>query len=316
MTHDVLQSDIDLARRLVDAGRPVNEIVAALAHRGVDSNRATQLVADLQSGKTVEPDKPISINLPSKTTEEISAAGRQHSRERIPTDMPAGKRRSARAVRKANAFPWFSVIALTSAAVCVAAFVLLSRKSHNAGSTARSPSQTIDKSSAPFVGSNQPASGLPLEPKAISVEVGTEGLKLCGAQVSRENFLAGIFKIIGTASRTNQIEKGDQVIYAYDAYGLVIYSPRDSGHHLIVLDFDASDGAAGTKNPFVGPFKIRNQLIRPATDANSLGLIKDLELQAPTSASGIFRARYAGLELVFGYLKSPERLSLVEIDFK
>jgi hypothetical protein len=148
------------------------------------------------------------------------------------------------------------------------------------------------------------------------VEVGPDGLRLCGAQVSRENFLAGIFKILGTASRTNQIEKGDQVIYAYDGYGLLIYSPRDSGHHLMVLDFDASDGTAGTKNPFVGPFKISSHLIRPGMDANSLGLIKELDLQAPTSASGIFRGRYAGLELVFGYLKSPEHLSLVEIDFK
>ena len=48
----------------------------------------------------------------------------------------------------------------------------------------------------------------------------------------------------------------------------------------------------------------------------SLDLIKGLELQAPKSSSGIFRAKYGGFELVFGYLKTPERLSLVEIDFK
>jgi hypothetical protein len=56
--------------------------------------------------------------------------------------------------------------------------------------------------------------------------------------------------------------------------------------------------------------------VRPGTDAASLGSIKDLGLQPPNSASGIFHAQYGTLDLVFGYLKSSERLSLIEIDFK
>src|SRR5690348_4447492 len=70
MTHDVLQSDIDLARKLSDARRPASEIVTALTCRGIDSSRAAQLVSDLQNGRTIEPDKPITINLARKSTAE------------------------------------------------------------------------------------------------------------------------------------------------------------------------------------------------------------------------------------------------------
>jgi hypothetical protein len=62
--------------------------------------------------------------------------------------------------------------------------------------------------------------------------------------------------------------------------------------------------------------KISDQVVSSGTDAASLGLIKGLGLEAPKSASGIFHAQYGSFALVFGYLKSPERLSLVEIDFK
>jgi hypothetical protein len=141
-------------------------------------------------------------------------------------------------------------------------------------------------------------------------------LRLSGNSLTRENFLPAVFKILGMPARTNQVEKADQVIYAYDACGLLVYAPKNAGHYSIVLDFDASDGAAGTKNAFVGTFKINNQVVRPRTDAASLGSIKELGLESPKSASGIYHAQYGTVELVFGYLKSPDRLSLIEIDFK
>jgi hypothetical protein len=307
MTHDILQSDIDLARKLLDSGRPVTEIVAALAHRGIDSSRAAQLVADLQSAKPVVPDKPIEIRLRPKPAE-ITGSDPGRSRR---TELPAQRTDRSQSRRKADGFPWFTIIALTSAALCVAAFVLISRKSHKSDST----DQAGSKSSYAPIGANQSRSRAGLDPKSISIEVAPDGLRLCGNLVSREGFLAGIFEILGPPARTNQVEKGDQIIYAYDACGLLVYSPKDSGHRSLVLDFDASDGPAGTKKAFVGPLKVDNHLVQASTDAASLGLIKGLELQSPKSASGIFRAQYGGLELVFGYLKTPERLSLVEIDF-
>jgi len=312
MTNDILQSDIDLARKLLDDRRPIDEIVAALEYRGVNENRAAQLVADLQAGRTVEPDRPITITLPAKTTEDTPDQPRPN-RQSAQGDLGSQRRESRSRQRRANPFPWFTVIALGSAAVCVVIFVILSRKSHSNDSVDQKRSEGSDLSTSD--GSKRlPGAGL--DARAISIEVGTDGLRLCGKPVARENFLTVIFTTLGASTRTNQMEKADQVIYAYDAFGLLVYAPKGSGHYSVVLDFDASDGTAGTKNPFVGTFKANNQAVRPNTDAASLGSIKDLGLQSPNSASGIFHAQYGGVELLFGYLKSPERLSLIEIDIK
>jgi hypothetical protein len=314
MTNDILQSDIDLARRLLDAGRPADEIVATLGYRGINGTRAVQLVAELQAGKTVEPDKPIAIKLPSGTSEGSAVSAHQPGRSSAQGDLPERPQNSRSTQRKAHSFPWFTIIALVAAAVSVAAFVLLSRKSHTSDSNDQDRSQPSDQAATEGGVGEKGASVS--DAKAISLQVEPQGLRLCGKSLARENFLPGIFKILGAPARTNQVEKADQVIYAYDACGLLVYAPKDAGHYSIVLDFDASDGTAGTKNPFVGTFKISNRVIRPGTDAASLGSVKELGLQPPNSASGIFHAQYGACELVFGYLKSSERLSLIEIDFK
>lgn len=305
MTNDILQSDIDLARNLLDGNRPSDEIIAALGYRGIEGNRAAQLVADLQAGKKVEPDRPISIHLPPRTSEDPAPTAVE-PRANATQAVSTGERRDSRSTqRKANTFPWFTIIALVSAAVCVAIFVFLSRKAHSV--TQMSDQITESRLESPRRG---------LDANGISVEVEPEGLRLCGNPVERENFLPTVFKVLGMPTRTNQVEKADQVIYAYDSCGLLVYAPRNAGHCSIVLDFDGSDGAAGTKKGFVGTFKINKAAVRPNTDAGSLGSIKELGLQAPKSASGIFHAQYGALEFVFGYLKTPDRLSLIEIDFK
>jgi hypothetical protein len=313
MTNDILQSDIDLARRLLDAHRPADEIVAALGYRGINGNRATQLVTDLQSGKPVEPDKPITISLPSRPIEEAPPSEQQHSRKSTPAEL-AGEQppRVLPRRRKSNTFLWFT-IAVAAAAVCLVAFALLGRKSHSRDSVDQArpegSNQSIDSDGSNH-GTSVPDAG------AISLQVEPDGLRLCGKSLTREKFLPVIFKILGAPARTNQVEKADQVIYAYDACGLLVYSPKGPGHYSIVVDFDGSDGTAGTKNPFVGTFKVKNQVVRPDTDSASLSSIKELGLQTPKADSGIFHAQYGTVELVFGYLKSRERLSLVEIDFK
>jgi hypothetical protein len=307
MTHDVLQCDIDLARGLLEAGHPGSEAVAALTYRGVDSGRATQLVANIQSGKTVEPDKPIAISVPRKIREEIIATADGRSPQRSRIDSPSGRNRSRSRNPKRDGFPWPMLIALASAVLCVGAFVVINRKSHTeppVGSRVQSASNSISDS------------GGGLSAKEISLEIQQSGLRLCNSLVNREAFLSAIFKILGEPSRTNHVENLEHVIYAYDAYGLLIYSPKKSGNYSVVLDFEAIGGSAGTRNPFVGTFKINDCVVRAATDAASLALIRELALEPPKSASGVFRAQFGGLELVFGYFNSPERLSLAEIDFK
>lgn len=303
MTHDILQSDIDLARKLLHAGRPANEIVTALGHRGIDSDRAARLVADLQSGKTVEPDKPIKINL---SPAPAPPAPHQSDIKSGPT-ASTGKRTAPSRPRqqKEPASPWFTIIALVSAAVCIAAFVFLSRRSHRAASLPPAP-----------IPDSRPAARPGLTPKSITIQIETNGVQLCGTELRRENFLNSVFQVLGTPPRTNQVEKANQTIYGYDDFGFLIYSTPDSADYSIVLDFEGSDGIAGTKSAFVGSLKVDDHFVHAGTDAISLGRIRELGLETPTSASGIFSAQYGTMKLVFGYLKSPERLSLVEIDFK
>jgi hypothetical protein len=184
--------------------------------------------------------------------------------------------------------------------------VLFSRKTH--------ANDSADQSLSQAAGSN-PEAALPVG-KALSLEVDAEGVRVCGKPVTRQHFLPSIFKVLGAPDRTNDVQTADQIIYAYDNCGLLLYSPRNSGHCSILLDFDGTSGQAGTKNPFVGTFKINRQLVRHDTDAASLASFKEVGFESPKSASGIFHARYGAVELVFGYLKSPQRLSLIEIDFK
>jgi hypothetical protein len=303
MTPDILQSDLDLARKLLHAGRPATQIITALRHRGIDSERAARLVADLQSGKPVEPDKPIKISLsPAPSPPASQQSDVKSSR---PPDSSAKRAARSRPRRTEPVSHWFTVIALVSATVCVAAFVFLSRRSH--------PSASLAPTHIP---GGQSAARPSLDPKSITIQIETNGLQLCGNAISRENFLGSIFKILGAPPRTNHVQKVNQTIYVYDAFGVLVYSTGDSGDQSIVLDFEGSDGVAGTKSAFVGSLKLDDQVVRANTDAISLSQIRELGLETPTSASGIFSAQFGGLKLVFGYLKTPERLNLVEIDFK
>src|SRR5258705_7806923 len=105
MTNDILQSDIDLARRLLDARRPADEIVAALSYRGINGNRAAQLVADLQAGKAVEPDKPITISLPSSSTDQTRPPEQQQSPQAAPPELSEERPQRSRS-RPRKKMPW------------------------------------------------------------------------------------------------------------------------------------------------------------------------------------------------------------------
>jgi hypothetical protein len=59
MTHDVLQSDIDLARKLIKEERQETEIIAALGLRGLEPTTATRLLDDLRNGRVA--DQPIQL---------------------------------------------------------------------------------------------------------------------------------------------------------------------------------------------------------------------------------------------------------------
>ena len=95
MTHDILQSDIALATRLMGDQRPDEEILRALVYRGVDPAKAAKLLDDLHSGRKpeVRPPLPSEMTLPrhprsSSTARETSRESSTRSQEPAPPPEP------------------------------------------------------------------------------------------------------------------------------------------------------------------------------------------------------------------------------------
>ena len=57
MTKEILQSDVDLAERLINAHSPDSETITALVNRGLELAKATRLVHDLRCGLPVKPER-------------------------------------------------------------------------------------------------------------------------------------------------------------------------------------------------------------------------------------------------------------------
>ena len=96
MTHDLLQSDVDLAIRLKDDQRPDAEVIQVLVHRGIDSGKAAQLLDDLRSGRKVNAKAPVPSEFaPARRTR----AERHLTEEPSPAPSPAPHHHSGHASR-------------------------------------------------------------------------------------------------------------------------------------------------------------------------------------------------------------------------
>ena len=69
MTHDIVQSDIALASRLIGAQRPDQEILQALVLRGIDPAQAAKLLDDLHNGRKpeVRTSLPLEMTMPRRS---------------------------------------------------------------------------------------------------------------------------------------------------------------------------------------------------------------------------------------------------------
>ena len=155
-----------------------------------------------------------------------------------------------------------------------------------------------------------------IPPAPLVLELQPDGLHLGGGLVTAGNVLTAVASLLGLPTRTNHLGKTDTVIYAYDQQGLLIYSHKIGGTNSIVLDCEAVGGTIGTTFPFTGTVKIENQIIGSGTDSQKLTAIKRLELSHPGTGGSLWSGRYNGLDLILAYLKSPQRLSLIEIDLR
>ncbi len=324
MTHDILQSDIELATRLRDDHRSDDEIIQALVHRGVEPGPAAQLVDDLRKGKKTfsQATAPLEFAFAHRSRARSASRG---TGQNHPTPTPQAESRReppARPTvkgRKASTGQRWVVAALVGLAALAGAIVVLQRTQAkiNPLEGQQIKSAMTKGESIPF---KTPANAavarqnVPLTPLALELQ--PDGLHLGGSHVTRDNVLTVVANALGAATRTNQVAQTATVIYAYDRQGLLIYSQKGGGTNSIILDCEASGGTHGTKFPFAGTLRIADQAIGPDTDSQTLTAIKTLGLKHLGGGSAIWGGHYSGLELVFAYLNSPRYLSLIEIDLK
>jgi hypothetical protein len=150
----------------------------------------------------------------------------------------------------------------------------------------------------------------------LVLELQADGLHIGGSLVTGGSLLPALAHLLGAPTRTNQAAPAGTVIYAYDDHGLLIYSQPGGRTNHIVLDCEATGGANGTTSPFAGTLKVEDQVIGPDTDSQTLAGIKNLGLDNRKSGGSIWGGHYHSLGLIFAYLKSPERPSLIEIDLQ
>jgi hypothetical protein len=324
MTHDILQSDIELATRLRDGHRTDEEIILALVHRGVDPGKAAQLADDLRSGRkaTVESPLPAELTLARRSRSRSSA--RRASQSPPKRSPEPESRRKPRAQPTASGRKKPAVIWLVTAALAVLSIGVvgnaLRQRFHT--ETLSQEEQALEAAGAKVGGIARKASATVTAPSqtgspaSLALELQPDGLHIGGSLLTGGNILPTVANVLGVPTRTNRVGQTGTVIYAYDHHGLLIYLQPGGGTNSIVLDCEATGGANGTTSPFAGTIKVQDQLIGPNTDAQTLTGIKELGLGSPRTGGSVWGGRYHNLELVFAYLKSPRHLSLIEIDLK
>jgi hypothetical protein len=324
MTHDILQSDITLATRLIGDQCPNEEVILALVHRGVDPAQAAKLLDDLRSGKkpTAQSPLPPEMGMSRRSRSRNAARGTsQGSPTRSPDPGSRRQRSSPPATRgrKKPAVVWMVAVVVFVLAIGVAGIALFQH--YHAGANSQEDQRPKAASSMP-AGARQPAQATVAAATHVGLmtplvlELLPDGLRIGGSLVTHGNLLPAIANLLGVPTRTNQVAQTGTVIYAYDQHGLLIYSQPRGGTNSIVLDCEASGGVNGTTSAFAGKLKVEDQVVGPDTDPQTLAGIKKLSLGNPRSGGTIWAGRYNNFEVVFAYLKSSRHLSLIEIDLK
>lgn len=324
MTNDILQSDIILATKLVGEHRPDEEILQALAYRSVDRTKAAKLLDDLHNGRKPESQPPLPAEMTLTRRSRSRSAGRDARREsRTHPAEPEPDReprpRPASTKRKDSGSGKIVMACLLVLVIAMLGIVLLKRSS--------SKSRISDVPQTKPAATKQAETRPPAPAMAVRVARGSssaplvlelrpDGLRIGGSPVAGGNLLTAVANLLGAPTRTNQAAPAGTVIYAYDLQGLLIYSQPEGNTNHIVLDCEATGGPNGTTSPFAGTLKVEDQVIGPDTDSRTLVGMKKLGLDTPKGDGTIWGGHYNGLGLVFAYLKSPRRPSLIEIDLK
>jgi hypothetical protein len=291
MTGDLLQSDIDFARRLIAEGQTDGQIIVALGYRRIGPERAQRLVQDLRRGINVQAD-PLPANLWRPVTIETGDHSHEDAQEELPLPQP-------HRVEPASPFPWFRVALLGVVAATIAAVFLFNRD------------HRTEVSATPRELMMEP--GVRLRRPGLQVEVGTNQIRISGTALSRENALKLLSELAGPPTRTNRLE--DLTMYAFDDNGTVLYSGNKNGKDSLLFYFEPVGGTNGAQHAFIGTLSIRGKAVTLGTDPKTLLSLTELGLKE--TATNFFSVQTNGLGLSFAYLKTPPtQLSFVQIDLE
>ena len=316
MTKNILESDIVFAKGLMSGDRPDAEIVTALTRRGVEPGAAARLVDDLRNGRPVQPEM---VNgewvLEQKRARRSAARAAAQVDSTSPPTAPGAeteptprqersKSDSAKPKKKWGLWMFtFLLIGLTAATGFVVAKKFWTPDTIEARERQPTPKELAQNRQT-------------LPPKSLVIEIRPDGLQIGGSPMTRESALQSVSRFLGAPTRTNQITGGNKVVYAYDRHGVLVYSDAGGVSDSIVLDFDGTGGINGANSPFIGKLQVEDHAVRAETDSKTLTSIKQLGLKGNASDAGIFGGKCQGIEMIFAYLKTPARLSLVEINLK
>jgi hypothetical protein len=106
MIHEIVSSDVELARGMMDSGRSDTEILAYLASRSVEPAKAAQLVDDLRHGRQPSTQLPFEF----RPAAHHAVAGRRTATAEAQPAQPSHRKRSGSGKHKRSAIPWWFVV--------------------------------------------------------------------------------------------------------------------------------------------------------------------------------------------------------------
>jgi hypothetical protein len=310
MTNEILETDIELARNLLQKGRAAHEVCMALAQRGIEPARAEQLVSDLVEGKQVQVDLP--FRPVQRRSSRAAALGSPRPKEAAEESWESIRERGRQKSRPSPfspASPYFSVGLAIAGAVIIGAVVMHNRH-------ARKEMIEFNQPANPEKSVPQAKAGSAVESAAPIFEIDKQGLRLAKHTLTKTTIVNELTKLFGPPTRTNPLDNGNRKVYCYDKEGVLVYLDKNGTAESVVLDFSGMDGASGATRPCRGELIVAGHRIAARSTVAELAAIPELSIPAGKDGVGVLGTTYLGFDLVFSYFANPKQLSLLEIDFR
>ena len=109
MIHEILISDVELARGMIESGHSDPEILACLTSRSLDPAKAAQLVGDLRHGRKPNAQRPFDLRQTVHTTDEGRSTERSQAHQPPPAEH-SHRKRSRSGKHKRASIPWWFVL--------------------------------------------------------------------------------------------------------------------------------------------------------------------------------------------------------------